>query len=187
MSIKSRQGHAVMRKPTATFFIMTFITFVVLGSAISGEMELPPYKGSPTFESMKSLAGTWEGVDITDGKEKPAKVVYKVSSNGSTIIETLFPGEKYEMITVYHEKGGKLSMTHYCAIGNQPQMDLVKANTNVMEFTLAKSNDIDVAKDGHMHGLKITMVDKDHLIHNWTMYQKGKEGGVTTLKLARVQ
>ena len=91
------------------------------------------------------------------------------------------------MITVYHDSGGKLSMTHYCAIGNQPQMDLVKNEGKVMEFALSQSSNIDVAKDGHMHGLTMTMVDNDHLIHNWSLYQKGKEGDVTTLKLARVQ
>ena len=49
------------------------------------------------------------------------------------------------------------------------------------------AENIDVANDGHMHGLIITLVDDDHLIHQWTMYEKGKEGELTTLKLARVQ
>ena len=57
------------------------------------------------------------------------------------------------MISVYHEKGGKLSMTHYCSIGNQPQMDLVHAAGKDLEFNFAKSNEIDVDKEGHMHSL----------------------------------
>lgn len=121
-------------------------------------------------------------------KKESVRVEYKVSSNGSTIIETLFPGHKHEMMTVYHDKGGKLSMTHYCSIGNQPQMDLVKADGNTLEFALSsEAADINVAKDGHMHGLVITMVDKDHLLHSWTMYQEGQPGGQTDLELTRVQ
>jgi len=175
------------RLTTSLIIIMSFSIFWFLGTAIAEEMDLPPYKGSQPFESMKSLAGEWEGAKVSGEKEEPVNVEYKVTSNGSTIIETLFPGTQYEMITVYHEKGGKLSMTHYCSIGNQPQMDLVKADGKDLKFAFSKSNDIDVAKEGHMHDLTLTMVDNDHLIHNWTMYQKGKEGGVTTLKLARVQ
>lgn len=170
------------------YMIILFISlFSFLGTAIAEEMELPPYKGGPSFESMKSLAGHWEGAKVSDGKEEPVKVEYKVTSNGSTIVETLFPGTKYEMISVYHEKGGQLTMTHYCSIGNQPQMDLANADGKVLEFNFSKSNVIDVDKEGHMHGLTLTMVDNDHLNHNWTMYKEGKDGGTTTLKLARVE
>ncbi len=176
-----------MAKLIPYMIILVLSLFSFLGTAIAEEMELPPYKGSQPFESMKSLAGHWEGAKVSDGKEEPVKVEYKVTSNGSTIVETLFPGTKYEMISVYHEKGGKLSMTHYCSIGNQPQMDLVKAAGKDLEFNFAKSNEIDVDKEGHMHGLTLTRVDKDHLTHNWTMYKEGKDGGTTTLKLARVE
>ena len=165
--------------------LVSLLSFNV-GLATSEEGHIPPYKGSPAFESMKKLAGSWEGMNVTGKKEEPAKVDYKVSSNGSTIIETLFPGTQYEMITVYHDTGDTLSMTHYCALGNQPQMDLVKADNTTLEFSLGEAKHIDVGKDGHMHGLILTLVDDDHLIHQWTMYEKGKEGKLTTLKLARV-
>ena len=180
-----------MIKLFSHILLVSIFLFSLLGIAMAGEaeknMELPPYKGSHPFESMKSLAGHWEGAKVSGDKEEPVKVEYKVTSNGSTIVETLFPGTKYEMISVYHEKGGQLTMTHYCSIGNQPQMDLVKADGKDLEFAFSKSNVIDVAKEGHMHALTITMVDKDHLNHNWTMYKEGKDGGTTALKLARVE
>ena len=111
----------MMKKLTTFIFIMILSLLWFLGLLWVKRWKLPPYKGSQAFESMKSLAGNWEGSEVSGDKEKPVKVEYKVSSNGSTIVETLFPGTKYEMITVYHDNGGKLSMTHYCAIGNQPQ------------------------------------------------------------------
>ena len=176
-----------MKTLTTLIMVASFSTVLGLGIATSGEMELPPYKGSDALEAMKKLEGSWEGTHSMGKKEEPAKVEYKVSSNGSTIIETLFPGTKHEMISVYHDKNGSLSMTHYCSVGNQPQMDLVKSEGGTIEFSLSKTSDINVGKEGHMHGLTVTMVDKGHLIHSWTMYQEGKEGGGTTLKLARVQ
>lgn len=172
---------------TSVLAFVSFLLFLGVGTPNSEEMHIPPYKGSKAFESMKKLAGSWEGIHVMGKKEEPAKVDYKVSSNGSTVIETLFPETTYEMITVYYDKGDILSMTHYCSLGNQPQMDLVKVGNNTLEFSLAEAKHIDVAKDGHMHGLIMTMVDDDHLIHQWTMYEKGKEGELTTLKLARVQ
>ncbi len=78
-------------------------------------------------------------------------------------------------------------MTHYCSIGNQPQMDLVKAKGKNLEFAFSKSNEIDMDKEGHMHGLTLTRVDQDHLIQNWTMYKDGKNGGTTTITLARIE
>ena len=93
--------------------------------SLAEEMELPPYEGSPALKTMKSLAGTWKGTHILHGKEVPASIEYKVSSNGSTVVETMFPGSPHEMVNVYHDKSGKLAMTHYCSMGNQPHLDLV--------------------------------------------------------------
>ena len=153
-----------MRTRTSMVVLVSLLFFGA-GVANSEERHIPPYKGSQAFESMKTLAGSWEGTHaMGGGKEEPARVEYKVSSNGSTIIETLFPGTTYEMVTVYHDKGDTLSMTHYCALGDQPQMDLVKANNNNLEFSLSEAKHIDVAKDGHMHGLILTMIDEDHLV-----------------------
>ena len=180
-----------MAKLISYTIILSFSLFSFLGTPMAGEaeknMELPPYKGSEPFESMKDLAGKWEGQLVSGEKKQQVQVEYKVSSNGSTIVETSFPGTKHEMITVYHDKGGKLSMTHYCAFGNQPQMDLVKAEGQDIEFAFSKSSDIDVDKEGHMHGLTLTRVDQDHLTQNWTMYKDGKDGGHTTIQLARVE
>ena len=70
--------------------------------SLAEEMELPPYEGSPALKTMKSLAGTWKGTHIIHGKEAPASIEYKVSSNGSTVVETMFPGSPHEMVNVYH-------------------------------------------------------------------------------------
>ena len=106
-----------MKRLSSLLVVFSLFLFLGWGVAMSGEMHPPPYKGSEAFEAMKTLEGAWEGTHAMGEKEEPARVEYKVSSNGSTIIETLFPGTTYEMISVYHDKGGKLSMTHYCSIG----------------------------------------------------------------------
>ena len=97
---------------------------IVFAEAGKDKMELEPYIGSADFQKLKELIGTWSGTHQMGEEVSEAQVEYTVTSNGSAIIEKLFPGTPHEMISVYHDKAGKLSMTHYCSFANQPQMDL---------------------------------------------------------------
>ncbi len=99
------------------------------------------YMGSPDFERLKSLAGRWEsempmpGGGGSEGKKSAMNKVateYRVAANGSVIVERNFPDTPKEMISVYHDRGGKLWMTHYCALGNQPQMSLTGSTDGVL-------------------------------------------------------
>jgi hypothetical protein len=91
------------------------------------------------------------------------------------------------MVSVYHDQKGKLVMTHYCMLRNQPRMTLRNSNAQTIQLVFAsKGNDIDPAKEKHMHAVSITFTDNDHIIQKWTMFEKGKDMGGVTLKLTRV-
>ena len=143
-----------------------------------------PKVGSPEFEKLKTLAGAWKGtMTEMDGKVKDASAEYKVTSAGSALVETLFPGSPDEMVSVYHDdENGKLTMTHYCAVGNQPQLDLKKAENNTFELELSPSSKLTSVP--HMHALKLDLKDSE-LIQAWTYYQDGKPGGTTTITLKK--
>src|SRR5437868_7105013 len=100
------------------------VLFVLAAPAFAGDHEhMKPVASMPKeFDSLKTLAGTWEGTGMMDGKEQAVTVVYEVTSGGSILVERLMPGTPGEMISVYHRDGKTLSMTHYCALGNQPEM-----------------------------------------------------------------
>lgn len=149
--------------------------------------EPPPYEGSPALKTMKGLAGTWKGSHLMQGKELPASVEYKVSSNGSTVVETMFPGTTHEMVNVYHDKAGKLAMTHYCSVGNQPHLDLVAMEGKTLSFSLSSADKTHLGDEGHMHDLTLTMADPGHLHQAWSFFEKGQKGGTTTFDLVRVQ
>ena len=167
--------------------ISLFLVSITTTPSSAGEMHMPPYEGSPALKAMKALAGTWTGTHIMEGKEIPASVDYKVSSNGSAVVETMFPGTSQEMVTVYHDKGGKLAMTHYCSVGNQPQLDLLAMEGNILSFSLSSGGNAHLGDEGHMHDLTITIADSDHLQQEWSYFEKGKHGGTTTFTLVRVQ
>src|SRR5438105_3520584 len=87
-------------------------------AAKPAEKAAKPADGSAAFEKLKKLAGTWVAAD-KDGKPTDQVVsVIKVTAGGSTVHETLFPGQPHEMVSVYHLDKGELVMTHYCALGN---------------------------------------------------------------------
>jgi hypothetical protein len=154
--------------------------------AYAGEGRGTPYSGSKEYERMKQLIGVWEGTSNMGKEGDRVRVEYRLTAGGSAIVETLFPGTPEEMISVYHDKKGKLSMTHYCMLQNQPSMKLVNAGVATLEFVLTKGSGINPKKDPHMHALTISFVDKDHIVENWTYFEDGKEKGVTRLNLSRV-
>src|SRR5262245_19588365 len=108
-------------------------TRILLSAALVSALALNPsttYSQTPTakdsskasaFEKFKQLAGEWQGTgDGAHGKDM--RVKYQVTSGGSAVVETVFPGTDHEMVTVIHPDGDDLLLTHYCLLGNQPQM-----------------------------------------------------------------
>ena len=136
---------------------------------------------------MKALAGHWEGSSNEGKMEEKVAVDYKLTSGGTAMLETLFPGTPHEMISVYHDQAGKLMMSHYCMLGNQPLMELKKADANAMNFELAKGGTIDPKKDTHMHGLSIAFLDPDKITHWWSFYENGRQTKTTIFQLMRVK
>ncbi len=175
-----------MKRISPILLILTCVLFVGSFVAYGGEGPGVPYSGSKEYERMKQLVGVWEGTSNMGKEGQPIRVEYRLTAGGSAIVETLFPGTPEEMISVYYDNKGKISMTHYCMLQNQPHMRLLKAGADKLDFMFAGGSGIDPKKDAHMHALTISFVDKDHIVQNWTLFENGKEKGVTKLNLSRV-
>jgi hypothetical protein len=145
-------------------------------------------KKSPALDQMKKLAGTWVQADDKGQPTSQVVLVYKVTSAGSAVHETIFPGSDHEMVSVYYKNGSDLEMTHYCALGNQPKVRLDPASPKGrLDFKFAGGSNLDPAKDMHMHEGSLTVVDDDHIEWTWQGWQGGKpaEGHKMTMKLVR--
>ena len=114
-------------------------------------------------------------------------VVYEVTSNGSAVIERLGPGTPRAMVSVYHDERGRLAMTHYCALGNQPKLTLEAASPDTIKLGFAKQNVINPKKEDHMHALEITFVEPDQVRQAWSGYRGGKLEKPTVLMLTRAK
>ncbi len=175
-----------MNKLKYIFVEGVYLLIVSLCLAYAGERPILPYTGSKEFERMKALVGVWEGTSKMSKKGERVKVEYRLSSGGSAIVETLFPGTAEEMVSVYYDNKGQLAMTHYCALHNQPRMNLAKADSDNLYFMFTDGSNINPIKDAHMHALTISFIDKDHITQKWTLFAEGKEKGTSVFELSRV-
>lgn len=160
-------------------------TFFFLLSPLISAHEHPHPTMPKEFDALKRLEGTWTGTGKMDGKEEPISVVYKVTSGGTALTENLFPGTPNEMVSIYHKDGNSLAMTHYCALGNHPEMKLKKADAKSIAFEMVGTNGIQSLKELHMHAIKLTFNDADTLTQEWTNYEKGKPGETATFSFKR--
>ena len=144
-------------------------------------------KSNAGFDKMKTLVGSWNGKDA-DGKT--VSVSYKIVSAGTTIMETLDMAEEKEaMVTMYHANGDKLMMTHYCSMGNQPNMraDKMSADGSTIAFTMYEATNLAKKTDPHMSKLVVTFKDADHFIQEWSMSQDGKVAHVGKFEFERAK
>lgn len=172
-------------------FLVGGLMLLALGLGASGDdkaAKAPAAATHPGLEKLKKLAGTWVAAD-KDGKATDQVVsVIRVTAAGSTVHETLFPGQPMEMISLYHLDKGELVMTHYCALGNQPRMKADPASpSNQIRWKFAGGTNLDPAKDMHMHEGTITFIDDDHIEFSGVAWDGGKpaEDHCPVMKLVR--
>jgi hypothetical protein len=138
------------------------------------------------FERIKSLAGEWTGPGGAEMNGAPLEVSYRVTAGGSAVEETISPGSEHEMVTMYHLDGGKLMLTHYCMVGNQPRM-VAAAGGDVgkIRFEFAGATNLASPNDPHMHQMEMTLLGKDHLKSQWTFFKDGKPAEEARFDLTR--
>jgi hypothetical protein len=145
------------------------------------------------FASLKKLRGEWRGPAMAKGMP-PSHSIYRVTAGGSAVEETIFPGTKMEMLSVYHMDRGNLLMTHYCALGNQPHVKLNtrKSTARELVFDYAGGTNLNVHRDQHMHSLTLTLPDPSKkgpqkLSGTGTSWKNGKQENSCGMTMTRVR
>lgn len=134
------------------------------------------------LDRFKQLEGEW----TAKGPHGDMRVIYKVTSGGSVVMETIDPGSMHEMISMIHADGDAVLLTHYCMLGNQPHMKAMpKAGDNKIAFEFVKVTNVKSDKDMFMKSATYTFVDADTLKTEWTSSKDGKEGEKMVVELKR--
>lgn len=127
------------------------------------------------LDRIKALAGTWVSVDEEGAATDQVVSIYRVTGGGTAVIETIFPGQEMEMITLYHLDGTDLVLTHYCMLGNQPSMTAKTITDDQIVFTC---NDDGTFKSGHdeahMHQGTIDFLGKNRIKTQWREIENGE-------------
>jgi hypothetical protein len=170
-------------KIRGTFSLLVIALLGVAVSSQAGEKATPT--SAQRFEALKKLVGDWVEVG-KDGKPTDKLVSsIRVTSGGSAIQETLFPGGDHEMVTMYHLDGADLLLTHYCMLGNQPRMRAEPGTADRIEFKFVSAGNLKSPDDHHMHQATLTIADNDHFKAEWTSCKEGKACHQVTLNLVR--
>lgn len=187
--MRSQQFRQVQNLGRLTAGGLAFVAILALGllavaaSEESGEKGVDP---EAAFEELKKLAGHWEGTHTRkDGP--PDAVSYRVTANGTILIEREHPGGEDEMVSVYHMDGDNLVRKHYCILGNQPEMKLDTANStaSTLRFVFTGATNLKSEDDLHVHEGEIRLVGQDALELAWAVYEGGEKMGTNAFFLSR--
>lgn len=168
--------------------LTSLLTSLLLAATVGLAGETPqPKAGSPEFERMKSLVGTWAGkADMGQGPVDMT-IQYRLTAAGSALEERIAPGTPHEMLTMYYDKAGKLALTHYCVLGNRPEMALKSSDAKSITFDFDSCCSIDPKKESHMHGMTISFDDADTITTKCQAIIDGKEVPEHTTTFKRVK
>ena len=75
---------------------------------------------------------------------------------------------------MYYDRKGKLSLTHYCMLGNRPGMLFQSADAKTIKFDFDPKCGVDAKSEMHMHALTITFDDADTITQEWRLFEDGK-------------
>jgi len=146
---------------------------VAIALVLSASFALAENGGKKTFDSLKALAGTWEG---KNNQGQSLKVTFRETAGGSALLSEIHGMGPENMISMIHMDGDRLMMTHYCGAGNQPRMKATLApDGKSVAFDFIDATNLASPEAGHMNHVVFTMPDADHHSEEWTFLDHGKE------------
>ena len=144
------------------------LALLVLSSAALAQSD-----AKKSFENLKALAGSWEGVLNTNPPDpevqgKGVQLTLRVTSMGNALMhEMKVAGRQDDPITMIYLDGDRLSLVHYCDAGNRPRM-AAKASPDGKSVEFEFADISGSTQYGHMHHALFTFIDANHHSEDWT-------------------
>ncbi len=153
---------------------------------LTGSKDSPAVAPQPRLDLLKQLSGRWVARDADGRPTNKVVSSYRVTSGGSAVVETLFPGSDNEMVTVYHQDGDQLLLTHYCSAQNQPRMQCVPgSDPQTLAFQFVDATNMTSPAQRHMRAVTLKILGPDHLQASWQSYENGQAGEPVVFDLVR--
>ena len=146
------------------------------------------YDADSAFQFLQTLAGDWDRSGGHDHGDNSSLNTFRVSGAGSAIVETIFPGQESEMVTVYHRNGDDLLLTHYCALHNAPVMKFQKSDKpGEIKFVFHGGTNFDPKVNMHVHEGTLRIKNSDTVESSFLTFDDGKPGATVSSVLKRKQ
>lgn len=142
------------------------------------------------MEKLAELQGDWIMLDENGAETDMIGSTFRLTAAGSALVEVMAPGspEGYEMVNMYHADGHRVLMTHYCAAGNQPRMEVKTTDDeNRLELKFESVTNLVSPDANHMRQAEYIFRGDDRLTTRWWSMQDGKvsEENHVTIELKR--
>jgi hypothetical protein len=186
-----------MKSLQVTLSVMLLL-FMSSAFAQSDAKSVEKSDAQKSFDTMKTLAGVWQGpvtIDppMHDMGKAPTRVSMKVTSRGNALVHEMKeagvpddPSKYDNPVTMFYLDSDRLLLTHYCDAGNRPRMtDKASSDGKKVEFDyldLSGSNQF-----GHMYHAVFTIIDANHHYEDWTYMMPGDKPVHAHMDLQRGQ
>ena len=156
-----------MKKETAWLGAMLLALALNSGTATGDEGGI--------MEKLAKLEGDWILLDENGEETEMIGSTFRMTAGGSVLVEVMGPDEGFEMFNMFHADGERVLMTHYCAAGNQPRME-VKATDDEdrLELRFESVTNLSSPDANHMHSAEYIFHGDDRLTTRWWSMQDGK-------------
>src|SRR5207302_5040803 len=119
------------------FVVLMSLSTVAFAQSEAHKPVAPKSEAQKSFDTLKTLAGEWEGKltvdppqpDMNNGKPVRSHVTMRVTSRGNALVHemqeagTLLDWTKYDHpVTMLYLDTDQLTLIHYCDAGNRPRM-----------------------------------------------------------------
>jgi hypothetical protein len=166
------------RRPMMSIAVLLSLSALAFAQSEPQKPEAQKSDAQKSFDKMKTLAGSWEGVLSGTGSDLDGKTMHvslRVTSMGNALLHEMtgLPGRPDDPITMFYLDGDRLMLTHYCDAGNRPRMaGKTSPDGKTVDFEF-----VDVAGStqyGHMHHAMFTALDANHHSEEWTFMEGDK-------------
>ena len=159
----------------------------------------PKSEAQTSFDTLKTLAGNWEGSVKTDmpmaakGDDKPIHISMRVTSRGNVLVHemqeagTPLDPTKYDHpVTMMFVDADRLTLVHYCDAGNRPRMTgKISPDGKTLEFEFTDLSGSNAY--GHMYHAVFNIIDANHHTEDWTYMMPGDKPVHGQLDLQRTK
>jgi hypothetical protein len=152
---------------------LSVLALAMLSAPSASQAGFNAEQSKTVFDKFASLQGVWEG-SYKDAKT-PHRVTYRLTANGSVLLEEWQMSPTRTSMTVYILDNGQLIATHYCPQQTQPRLAL-QSEDQVLGYSFKRvgGGNLNVRGRSHQEEFTLRVVDATTMVRSEQYVENGK-------------